>query len=168
MGLFWADGHWGFHDDGKLKWSISNVNKAYLEKAKFFLERLYFSIEFRILKGPRPTLSGHAQLWVLHARGELAVLGPLIIKYRSLFYASFARKAEKICPPEILNNTVQVHYEFMVGYYSGDGYKKNTETAFTFNGTTGVGIHGLYVLSRSLDYQVSFNTEVKTKRSEMS
>ena len=68
-------------------------------------------------------------------------------------------RPDKRVPIEILNNTFEVREQFFNGYYDGDGSKHETEKFFDVNSK--ITAQGLFILSRSLGYQVSINHNIK-------
>ena len=74
-------------------------------------------------------------------------------KYRGLFYDE--RNYKKV-PDEVLNAPYSIREAFFMGYYAGDGSKKDPALAITNKGE--IGCAGLFFILSSIGYQVSINT----------
>ena len=172
MGLFWADGtcgiyEWKYKNKPKnrpneyifnrvsFNWAIVNMNLDYLNKAQKTLSNTY-PYKFKIVK----CKNDNKYIYKLLINGGKET-EPLVRKYRDLFYDKYKKK--KI-PVEILNSSRKVREEFYKGFYDGDGNKcknryGNICNVFDVDGK--IGAQGLYLLCKSIGYQVSFNTSDK-------
>ena len=180
MGLFWADGTCGFYEwdvvrkpDDRPKeytfhrksynWAIVNTNLDYLNKAKQYIEKLY-DYEFKIVECSMEKLefAKSSIYYKLLINGGIKTL-PIVEKYRNLFYDK--NKNKKI-PLEILNSPKNIRENFFQGYYDGDGLKTRLEKCgsrtFDINGQ--IGAQGMFLLSKSIGYNVSINVNVKKSK----
>ena len=176
MGLFWADGTCGIYEwDTKKKpnnrpreynfnrksynWAIVNTNINYLNKAKEFIEK-HYDYEFKIIECSMENLKWAKSkiIYKLLINGGIKTL-PIVEKYRNLFYDK--NKNKKI-PLEIINSSKEIREQFFEGYYDGDGCKTHLEKSNTrtFDVNGQIGAHGLFLLSKSLGYEVSINVNV--------
>jgi DNA gyrase/topoisomerase IV subunit B len=83
-------------------------------------------------------------------------------KYKQLFYDN--NKNKKI-PVEILNSPYDIRKNFLQGYYDGDGKKScdiNKNCVFDIDGK--IGAHGIFLLCKSLGYEVSINLDIKNPK----
>ena len=170
MGLFFADGscgtyYWDYNYKNKdrpkeytmhresITWAISNTNLDFLNKAKEKLEMIY-NYEFKIIQ----CKVGDNQIdsYKLIVNGGKSSKD-FVDKYRKLFYCNFEtdKTTDKKVPIEILNNTYEIRNEFFNGFYDGDGCKVK-ETKF-FDVCSKITTQGLFLLCKSLGYQVSIN-----------
>ena len=177
MGLFFADGtcgtyEWKYEYKNKnrpkaytynrtsISWAISNTNLDYLNKAKDVLTNIY-GYEFKIIEcSYKGTFNSTKQHYKLIVNGNTAVKD-FVDKYRNLFYEHFdtETKAEKRIPIEILNNTLENRQEFFNGFYDGDG-AKTSECKF-MDVNSKITSQGIFMLCRSLGYEVSINHNIK-------
>ena len=177
MGLFWADGTCGLYEWDTTRnpnnrpneytfrrksynWAIVNTNINHLNKAKQYIEKLY-DYEFKIVE-----CSMENSKWAkskicykLLINGGIKTL-PIVEKYRALFYDK--NKNKKI-PLEIINSPKCIREQFFQGYYDGDGCKSSLDKygsrSFDINGQ--IGAHGMFLLSKSIGYNVSININIK-------
>jgi DNA gyrase/topoisomerase IV subunit B len=177
MGLFWADGTCGFYECDVVRkpinrpneytfhrkaynWSIVNTNLDYLTKAKEYIEKIY-DYEFKIIECSMGKLKWAKSdvIYKLLIMGDVETLA-IVEKYRNLFYD---KNKNKRIPMEILNSPKIIREQFFEGYYDGDGCKTRLEKCglrtFDINGQ--IGSHGMYLLSKSIGYEVSININVK-------
>jgi DNA gyrase/topoisomerase IV subunit B len=175
MGLFWADGTSGIYkwkynykptkrpneytyNRTTYSWSISNNNINFLEKAKEILEQLY-NLEFKIIQCH--TLK-HNKSYKLIINGGVKTKD-IVEKYTTLFYYNNNhhkyKNGNKYIPKEILNSTKQIREEFLIGYYNGDGYGHdiNKQTELRFDVESKISAQCLFILCKSLNYEVSIN-----------
>lgn len=174
MGLFWADGSsgiykWEYNYKPKNRpneycynritysWAISNNNIKFLEKAKEILEKLY-NLEFKIIECKTVRVNKSYKLII---NGGIKTKD-IVEKYTNLFYYKNDHKyknGNKYIPKEILNSKTDVREEFLIGYYNGDGYghdiHKETELKFDVEGK--ISAQCLFILCKSLNYEVSIN-----------
>jgi DNA gyrase/topoisomerase IV subunit B len=174
MGLFWADGTSGIYkweynykptnrpndytyNRTSYNWSISNNNINFLEKAKEILEQLY-NLEFKIIECHTLRYNKSYRLII---NGGLKTKD-IVEKYTTLFYYKNECKyknGNKYIPKEILNSTKQIREEFLIGYYNGDGYGHdiNKQTELKFDVESKISAQCLFILCKSLNYEVSIN-----------
>jgi len=175
MGLFWADGScninkwqcrrkpvnrpniYTFNRTSYL-WSICNTNLDNLNKSKEYLETVY-DYDFKIItcKMNSSFASKNQYIYKLIIKGGI-MTKPIIDKYRSLFYDE---NANKKIPLEILNSPNIIKEQFFRGYYDGDSSKGNKTfdeiTEYSFDLNSKIGAHGLFLLCKSIGYNVSIN-----------
>jgi DNA gyrase/topoisomerase IV subunit B len=180
MGLFFADGscgtyYWDYEYKNKdrpreyimhresITWAISNTNLTYLEKAKKKLEKIY-NYEFKIIKcslsEEKQNDPRYSTPYKLIVNGNQSVR-EFVDKYRMLFYKNFETNepTDKKVPIDILNNTHKIRQQFFEGYYDGDGSK--TKDCKFFDVASKITTQGLYLLCKSLGYEVSINHNPK-------
>jgi len=87
------------------------------------------------------------------SRKDAGTITSFVKKYRDLFYGS--RKYKRV-PNVILNSSFAIREAFFMGYYAGDGSKKDPALTITNKGA--IGSAGLFFLMQSLGYKVSINT----------
>lgn len=157
-GVFFADGSCGeYIQKGKYTistWAINKRDKTLLERCMNILKRYETGMDFNILDTVK---SSHVYKLVAiqHSR-KLKNKGDIknfVEKYRELFYDE--RKYKKV-PNYILNLPLVFREAFFMGYYAGDGSKK--DPALTISNKGAIGSAGLFFLMRSLGYKVSINT----------
>jgi hypothetical protein len=157
-GVFFADGSCGKYTQ-KIKytvsiWAINKKDIKLLERCMDILNREEIAMEFKILDTVK---SSHVYKLVAkqHSRkieheGDIT---RFVEKYRTLFYNE--RKLKKV-PDIILNAPLDIRQSFFMGYYAGDGSKKDPALTMTNKGA--IGSAGLFYLLRSIGYNVSINT----------
>jgi DNA polymerase elongation subunit (family B) len=157
-GVFFADGSCGTYiQKGKYTistWAINKRDKTLLERCMNILKRHETGMDFNILDTVK---SSHVYKLVAikHSR-KLKNKGDIknfVEKYRELFYDE--RKYKKV-PNYILNLPLVFREAFFMGYYAGDGSKKDPALIISNKGA--IGSAGLFFLMRSLGYKVSINT----------
>jgi DNA polymerase elongation subunit (family B) len=153
-GFFMADGSGGHYDCGKNSWAINNQNLDYLNRAKLYLEKVEPDFSFKILD----TMES-SSVYKLVAIGKVKLLAE---KYHRIMYD---HNKYKIVPYPILNASREIKEWFFEGYYTGDGYKPDSDTIIPKNGCVRmdckgkIGTQGLYLLLKSIGYDnVSINT----------
>jgi len=158
-GVFFADGSCGSYTQkgGSIKhsWAISKKDNLLLERCMNILldEEPYLS--FKILDTIK---SSSANKLVPCINKDLCkehrgTIKEFVEKYRELFYDN--RKYKKV-PDIVLNAPYSIREAFFMGYYAGDGSKKDPALTITNKGE--IGSAGLFFLLRSIGYQVSINT----------
>ena len=178
MGLFFADGSCGtYYWDHTYKnkdrpqaytthresiaWAIANTNLDYLKKAKVKLEKIY-KYEFKIIECAlsKDASENSSICYKLIVNGGEKVR-EFVDRYRLLFYNDFETfsPTDKKVPIDILNNTHNIRQEFFDGYYDGDGSK--TKDCKFFDVASKITSQGLYLLCKSLGYEVSINHNPK-------
>lgn len=154
-GLFYADGSCGEYKCQKYvkkSWAINNQCDALLNRCRNILNKRCGKIAFKILETMK---SSQVKKLVpfMKIRQHDGTIGKFVTKYRDLFYDN--RKYKKI-PSIILNSPLEIRTAFFMGYYAGDGSKKESCIRVCNKGT--IGSAGIFFLMKSLGYKVSVNT----------
>jgi len=156
-GLFFADGSSGEYLYGKYfktAWAINNKDNALLERVCDILKRNETTVNFKIYDTMKS--SGVNKLEAVQFSRKKEHRGTVISfvsKYNNLFYDN--RKYKKV-PTIIFNSPYEIRQSFFMGYYSGDGSRKDPALSLTNKGA--IGSAGLFFIMRSIGYQVSINT----------
>jgi len=178
MGLFFADGSCGtYYWDHTYKnkdrsqaytthresiaWAIVNTNLDYLKKAKLKLEKIY-KYEFKIIEcALSKDASENSSICYKLIVNGCEKVREFVDRYRLLFYNDFETfsPTDKKVPIDILNNNHNIRQEFFDGYYDGDGSK--TKDCKFFDVASKITSQGLYLLCKSLGYEVSINHNPK-------
>jgi DNA polymerase elongation subunit (family B) len=158
-GVFFADGSCGSYECGpeksiKSTWAISKKDNKLLERCMNILKKHETGVDFKILDTIK---SSHVnKLVAKQYPKKLKHTGDIkrfVERYRDLFYDN--RHYKKI-PDIILNSPLAFRQAFYMGYYTGDGSKKDPAISITNKGA--IGSAGIFFLMRSIGYQVSVNT----------
>lgn len=158
-GMFFADGSCGTYNHSNQKsktynWKINKQDTILLERCMDILIRNEPDMDFSILDTMKSThtykLSAKQKSRKNEHKGDMK---EFVEKYRYLFYDN--RKYKKV-PDIILNAPLGIRQSFFMGYYAGDGSKK--DPALTITNKGGIGSAGMFFLLRSLGYNVSVNT----------
>jgi len=148
MGLFLADGSCGIYHTKwgtKYSWYIGKNDLNLMKEAKEKLLKVYGNVtDFKILD-----IRKSSKIYRVVPKGHIKYM---VKKYLKLYDSS----GQKQLPHEILNSPKNIRKAFFDGYYRGDGDKKSGSLRCDIKGK--VGAQGLYLLAKSLDYQVSINT----------
>lgn len=175
MGLFWADGssgvyEWKYNYKAKNRpneyvhnritysWAISNNNIQFLEKAKNILEKLY-NLQFNIIECKTNRINKSYKLII---NGGI-LTKDIVNKYTKLFYYNNPHKyknGNKYIPKEILNSSREIREQFLIGYYNGDGkgHDISKQKELVFDVESKISANSLFILCKSLNYEVSINT----------
>jgi DNA polymerase elongation subunit (family B) len=160
-GLFYADGSCGDYvcSNGyeKYTWAINNQDVELLSRCQNILNGLYDGLTFKVLSTMESS-SVNKLVPSMTVRKHNHTIPMFVTEYRSLFYDT--RRNKKI-PVEILNAPFDIRQAFFMGYYAGDGSKKDSAISISNKGA--IGSAGLFYLMRSIGYQVSVNVR-KDKR----
>jgi DNA polymerase elongation subunit (family B) len=153
-GMFYADGSCGTYKrttGGTVStWAINNQDNKLLQRCADILNiHNIHGIKFRILDTMKS--SGVNKLSPL-GKNNKDVLIPFVEEYRKLFYD--CRKSKRV-PSVIFNYPLEFRQAFFMGYYAGDGSKKDPSISCSNKGA--IGSAGLFYLMRSIGYQVSIN-----------
>ena len=157
-GVFFADGSCGSYkrNDGNYiqhTWAITKGDNKLLERCKEILEEYEPSVEFKILDTMK---SSKANKLIPNQKSrkkeDRGCKKLLVEKYRKLFY----NDKDKKIPQAIFNAPLKIRQSFFMGYYAGDGSKKDPALCLSNKGM--IGSAGLFYLLRSIGYQVSINT----------
>lgn len=174
MGLFWADGssgiyNWKYNYKPENRpseytynritysWAISNNNIDYLTKSKEILEKLY-KLEFKIIECNTKRQNKSYKLII---NGGIKTKD-IVEKYTDLFYyrnSSKYKNGNKYIPKQILNASKEIREQFLIGYYNGDGYGHDIskKTVLKFDVESKISAQSLFILCKSLNYEVSIN-----------
>lgn len=149
-GVFFADGSCGSYErigrnSAQHNWGINKKDNLLLERCMDIMVRSESKLTFKILDTMK---SSHVNKMIANGEKKLFVK-----KYRELFYDN--RKYKKI-PTIIFNAPFNIRQSFFMGYYAGDGSKKDPALSITNKGA--IGSAGLFYLLRSIGYKVSINT----------
>ena len=153
-GMFYADGSCGTYkrkENGTVStWAINNQDNKLLQRCADILNKHNRNgIHFRILNTMKS--SGVNKLSPL-GKNKKGVLIPFVEEYRKLFYD--CRKSKRV-PSVIFNYPLEFRQAFFMGYYAGDGSKKDPAISCSNKGA--IGSAGLFYLMKSIGYQVSIN-----------
>ena len=150
-GLFYADGSCGKYltSSGiKTTWAINNQDNILLTKCLDILNTHENNLNFIIIDNMKS--SGVNKLVPRsNKRGSIV---SLVKKYRDMFYDQ--RRSKRI-PNIIFNSPFDIRQSFFMGYYSGDGNKKDPAISCSNKGA--IGSAGLFYLMRTIGYKVSVN-----------
>jgi DNA gyrase/topoisomerase IV subunit B len=177
-GFWWADGtagiyNWKYNkkpvdrpneysfDRTSYNWSITNKDLKLLEKAKSLAEKVYPGHDFNIITGKCNSQIDSDVIYKLIINGGIKTMD-ICQKYIDLFYiktsTSKYQNGNKYIPPLILNNSERVRYNFLDGYYSGDGYTHDLNNKLLcFDVESKISSQCLFMLCKSLGYKVSIN-----------
>jgi DNA polymerase elongation subunit (family B) len=154
-GLFYADGSCGQYKTPsgmRSSWAINNQDNKLLNRCKYILNKHEKDLQFKILDTMK---SSNVNKLVPRCiiKGEYGIIVNFVNKYRELFYD--CRRSKRV-PSIILNSPFEIRQAFFMGYYAGDGSKKDPAISMSNKGA--IGSAGLFYLMRSIGYQVSINT----------
>lgn len=158
-GVFFADGSCGSYSRQNQKtlvctWAINKKDQLLLERCMNILIYHEPTVDFKILDTMK---SSHVNKLVAKQKSmkkeHKGTIKAFVEKYRELFYDN--RKYKKV-PDIVLNAPYSIREAFFMGYYAGDGSKKDPALTITNKGE--IGSAGLFFLLRSIGYQVSINT----------
>jgi DNA polymerase elongation subunit (family B) len=150
-GLFFADGGAGVYSSrillsGKTytnyTWAINKTDLVLLERVRLILEEIYGK-PFKVLDTIKSS--------------KCYKLVPCIIDKDMVksYYNMFYHKKEKRIPNIILQSPVEIRQSFFMGYYAGDGSKKDPAISLSNKGQ--LGSAQLFYLMRSIGYNVTVN-----------
>ena len=157
-GLFYADGSCGEYicntGYSKSSWAINNQDNKLLERVHDILVRNERTLSFKILDTMKSSSVNKLVAKQFSKRIEHKnTIVTFVSKYRNLFYDN--RKYKKV-PIIIFNSPFEIRQSFFMGYYAGDGSKKDPCISLSNKGA--IGSAGLFYLMKSIGYQVSINT----------
>ena len=157
-GLFYADGSCGEYTSKtgykKSTWAINNQDNNLLKRVCDILKRIEKTLTFKILNTIKSSNVNKLVAIQFSKKQEHAgTIVSFVDKYRNLFYDF--RKYKKI-PTIIFNSPFDIRQSFFMGYYAGDGSRKDPAISLSNKGA--IGSAGLFYLLRSIGYQVSVNT----------
>jgi DNA polymerase elongation subunit (family B) len=157
-GVFFADGSCGSYQSIRSglsnTWAINKKDNLLLERCLNILLKYETELDFKILDTMK---SSHVNKLVAKQKSmkkeHKDTIKEFVERYRELFYDN--RKYKKV-PDIVLNAPYSIREAFFMGYYAGDGSKKDPALTITNKGE--IGCAGLFFLLRSIGYQVSINT----------
>jgi len=157
-GLFYADGSCGEYlcknGYNKSTWAINNQDEKLLRRVCDILKRNENTLTFEILDTMKSShVNKLTAVQFSRKKEHKGTMVNFVNKYRDLFYNN--RNYKKI-PAIIYNSPFDIRQSFFMGYYSGDGSRK--DNALTLSNKGSIGSAGLFYLMRSIGYQVSINT----------
>lgn len=154
-GLFFADGHCGVcvRKTGyqQYTWQLNNSDYSLLERCQKILENKYENLTFKILETMKSSAVYKLVPKIINNHGKEDI-ADFVMMYRCMFYDS---RKYKTVPNQIYNLPVAIRQSFFMGYYAGDGSKKDPAVSCSNKGT--IGTAGLFFLMRSIGYKVSVN-----------
>jgi len=161
-GLFFADGSCGEYLCGKYSksvWAINNQDNVLLERVVNILKNNEVTVNFKIYDTMKSSNVNKLEAVQYSRKKEHSGnLINFVNKYRNLFYDD--RKYKKI-PTIMFNSPFDIRQSFFMGYYSGDGSRKDPSLCLSNKGA--IGSAGLFYIMKSIGYQVSINT-IKDKQ----
>ena len=150
-GMFYAEGSCG--DYGyKASWAISGQDNKLLTRCANILNKHEKKIQFKILDTMKSSNANKLVPTCVNKR-ESGVIREFVKRYRELFYD--CRRSKRV-PSVILNAPFDFRQAFFMGYYAGDGSKKDPAISLSNKGA--IGSAGLFYIMKSIGYQVSINT----------
>jgi DNA gyrase/topoisomerase IV subunit B len=178
MGFFWADGTCGIYNWDYTKnpinrpneytfnrtsysWAITNTDIGLLKQAQSIAQNIYPEHEFKIYE---ETNKSKLTIYKLILNDGIKTKD-LCEKYSNMFYMKTSttkyQKGNKYIPVEILNSPESVRHNFLDGYYAGDGFGHDLEKGkiLNFDIESKISANCLYLLCKSLGYNVSINNQ---------
>ena len=156
-GVFFADGSCGIYQTKtgvKTNWTINKADTTLLKRCQEILQDCETYLNFNILDTIKSSkVYKLAAIRKSRKKEHDGTLQLLVNKYRKLFYND--RKLKKI-PDILFNAPYKIREAFFMGYYAGDGSKKDPALCITNKGE--IGTAGLFFIMKSIGYQVSINT----------
>mgnify|MGYP003776041067 CR=1 FL=1 len=151
-GLFYADGSCGKYGTPsgiKTSWAINNKDDTLLDRCLNILNKHEQDLNFIIIDTMKS--SGVNKL-VPRSKNTYGCIVPFVNKYRNMFYDQ--RRSKRI-PNIIFNSPFEIRQSFFMGYYAGDGSKKDPAISCSNKGA--IGSAGLFYLMKTIGYKVSVN-----------
>lgn len=151
-GLFYADGScgkYGTPSGVKTSWAINNKDDTLLDRCLNILNKHEQDLNFIIIDTMKS--SGVNKL-VPRSKNTYGCIVPFVNKYRNMFYDQ--RRSKRI-PNIIFNSPFEIRQSFFMGYYAGDGSKKDPAISCSNKGA--IGSAGLFYLMKTIGYKVSVN-----------
>lgn len=152
LGLFYADGSCGKYltpSGVRATWAINNQDSKLLNKCLNILNEHENNFNFIIMNTMKS--SGVNKL-VPRLKNKNDTIVSLVKKYREMFYDQ--RRSKRI-PNIIFNSPFDIRQSFFMGYYAGDGSKKDPAISCSNKGA--IGSAGLFYLMKTIGYKVSIN-----------
>lgn len=154
-GMFYAEGSCGTYKYpyGKSSvWAISGQDNKLLTRCVLILNKYEEHLQFKILDTMKSSKANKLVPYCKE-RGSNGKIVEFVNRYRDLFYD--CRRSKRV-PGIILNCPFEIRQAFFMGYYAGDGSKKDPAISLSNKGA--IGSAGLFYIMRSIGYQVSINT----------
>ena len=155
-GMFYAEGSCGSYKGEKSslqhRWAISGQDNKLLTRCADILNKNEKNVQFKILDTMKSS-NANKLVPVCKIKGTGGHIKELVQRYRELFYD--CRRSKRV-PSLILNLPFDYRQAFFMGYYAGDGSKKDPSISLSNKGA--IGSAGLFYIMRSIGYQVSINT----------
>jgi len=147
-GLFYADGSCGKYPS-KASWAINNQDNKLLNKCLNILNKHENNLNFIIMDTMKSSGVNKLSPRCKNKNGSII---SLVKKYRDMFYDQ--RRSKRI-PNIIFNSPFDIRQSFFMGYYAGDGSKKDPAISCSNKGA--IGSAGLFYLMKTIGYKVSIN-----------
>ena len=147
-GLFYADGSCGKYPS-KATWAINNQDNKLLNKCLNILNKHENELNFIIMDTMKSSGVNKLSPRCKNKNGSIV---SLVKKYRDMFYDQ--RRTKRI-PNIIFNSPFDIRQSFFMGYYAGDGSKKDPAISCSNKGA--IGSAGLFYLMKTIGYKVSIN-----------
>jgi len=147
-GLFYADGSCGKYPS-KATWAINNQDNKLLNKCLNILNKYEKDLNFIIMDTMKSSGVNKLSPRCKNKNGSIV---SLVKKYRDMFYDQ--RRSKRI-PNIIFNSPFDIRQSFFMGYYAGDGSKKDPSISCSNKGA--IGSAGLFYLMKTIGYKVSIN-----------
>lgn len=147
-GLFYADGSCGKYPS-KAIWAINNQDNKLLNKCLNILNKHENDLNFIIMDTMKSSGVNKLSPRCKNKNGSIV---SLVKKYRDMFYDQ--RRTKRI-PNIIFNSPFDIRQSFFMGYYAGDGSKKDPAISCSNKGA--IGSAGLFYLMKTIGYKVSIN-----------
>ena len=155
-GMFYAEGSCGIYNRKKnglcSSWAITGQDNKLLTRCADILNKHEKKIQFKILDTMKSSNANKLVPYCIK-KGEYGVIKEFVQRYRELFYD--CRRSKRV-PSIILNAPFDFRQAFFMGYYAGDGSKKDPSISLSNKGA--IGSAGLFYIMKSIGYQVSINT----------
>ena len=151
-GLFYADGSCGKYltpSGVKTSWAINNQDNKLLNKCLNILNKYENDLKFIIMDTMK---SSSVNKLVPRLKNKNGSIVSFVKKYRDMFYDQ--RRSKRI-PNIIFNSPFDIRQSFFMGYYAGDGSKKDPSISCSNKGA--IGSAGLFYLMKTIGYKVSIN-----------
>lgn len=147
-GLFYADGSCGKYPS-KATWVINNQDNKLLNKCLNILNKHEKNLNFIIMYTMKSSGVNKLSPRCKNKNGSIMYL---VKKYRDMFYDQ--RRSKRI-PNIIFNCPFDIRQSFFMGYYAGDGSKKDPSISCSNKGA--IGSAGIFYLMKTIGYKVSVN-----------
>ena len=161
-GMFYAEGSCGTYGPyikngvtrNASSWAISGQDIKLLNRCVSILNKYEEKLQFKILD-TMDSSNANKLVPFCKERGTPGQIVEFVDRYRNLFYD--CRRSKRV-PSIILNSPFDIRQSFFMGYYAGDGSKKDPAICLSNKGA--IGSAGLFYIMKSIGYQVSINTRM--------